>query len=96
MVIASTAEELKRDQGKNVGFIESGGFTPYFAHGPVRFTMPYGSSSVDVDVKAGQTYYVRLEYLGGDERAKLALVPESEAKGQIADTNRQTNTFTGR
>lgn len=95
MIVASNAEERANDQGRNVGFIENGGYTTVFAEGSLRLTMPYGQSFVDLELEPDQSYFVRVEYLGGDERARLVVVPASEAEEEIADTKFQTNTWTG-
>lgn len=95
MILASTPDERSKGTGKNVGFIESGGYATVFATSKLTLTMPYGNSSVELDIEPGKSYYVRVDYLGGDERARLVILPESEATPEIAETKYQTNTWTG-
>ena len=87
-------------QGTVVGFIENNGYVPLTALGKTRIEYPYAKKSVDLNVEAGKSYYVRLAMAPGmfdpPEMGTIDIVDEAAARPEIAETKIQESTYRGK
>ena len=99
-VIITDESRTPADQGTMVGFIENNGYVPLTALGKTRITFPYAKKSVDLDVEAGKSYYVRIAVAPGmfdpPENGTIELVDEAAARPEIAEAKIQEHTYRGK
>jgi hypothetical protein len=99
-VIITDEGQTPADQGTVVGFIENNGYVPLTALGKTRITFPYAKKSVDLDVEAGKSYYVRIAVAPGmfdpPENGTIELVAEAAARPEIAEAKIQEHTYRGK
>jgi hypothetical protein len=93
-------ESQPSPEPRTVGMLENNGYVPLIAIGKTRILFPYANKSVDLNVEAGKSYYVRLATAPGmfdpPQNGTLVPVEEAAARGEIADTKLQEDAYTGR
>jgi hypothetical protein len=97
-ILAADEGEIAHDHSTVVGYLENEGYIPLTAVGKTRITYPYAKKSVDLDVAAGKSYYVRIAIVGGlfETGGSIEIVDEAAAKSELADVKIQENTYRGK
>jgi hypothetical protein len=99
-VMIADESQAPSGEGTMVGMIENNGYVPLTAIGKTRILFPYAKKFVDLNVEAGKSYYVRLAMAPGmldpAENGTLVVVEETAARGEIADTKIQEETYRGK
>ncbi|MFZ4860078.1 MAG: hypothetical protein ACOYL3_27255 [Desulfuromonadaceae bacterium] len=96
---------IKTDN-KIIARLYSGGYYPHFSTpGKREFSASYNAgntypqwegSPVTLDIKAGQAYYIKAEYLPGPNETHLVIVAPEVAEKEIADCERKMKLLTAK
>jgi hypothetical protein len=99
-VTIGDASPTSTGQGILIGMLENNGYIPVSALGPTRITFVYAKKSVDLNVEAGKSYYVRIKaapnLFDSPENGTIEIVDEGVASPEIAAARIQENTYRGK